>query len=370
MKYIWQESGWSNFTWDSGKLLSLLAACRKKQGMLLATARNLGLEAGRNAQADVMTREAVTTAEIEGVTLDPTSVRSSVARRLGLPDAGLAAPDRTIEGLVDILFDAAENHNAPPTPERLFGWHAALFPTGYSGLKRIAVAQWRDKDTPMRVLSGPIGKETIHFEAPPGDSVPEEMNRFLSWWKNSHGEIDGLLRAGIAHFYFVTIHPFEDGNGRLARALTDMAMAQDEQSSLRCYSLSAQMRNDRQAYYKALETAQKGSKDITEWLLWFLDCFSRAVDGSEAVFEKTSQVAKFWQRFEDVTFSARQRKVLQKMLDAGPGGFEGGLSNKKYRGMTKVSQVTAARDLAELVELGALVKTGGGRSVRYELQLE
>lgn len=365
--YIWQREDWPRFTWNSERLLTPLAACRKKQGDLLARAKGLGLEAGRKVQAEALTKEAVTTAEIEGVHLDPEAVRSSVARRLGLPDAGLPKADRAIEGLVDILFDAAERHDEELDADRLFGWHAALFPTGYAGLKKINVARWRPGDLPMRVVSGPIGNERVHFEAPEGPRVPAEMESFLSWWKSCQGAMDGLLRAGVAHLHFVTIHPFEDGNGRLARALTDMAMAQDEQAPLRCYSLSAQMRKEHQGYYAALESAQKGTCDITAWLLWFLGCFSHAIDLAEHSMDKASQVARFWQRFEGARFNDRQRKVLQKLLEAGPDGFEGGLSNKKYRGMTKASHATAARDLAELVEMGVLVKTGAGRSVRYAL---
>ncbi len=366
--YIWQGKDWPQFRWDSGQLLAPLAECRKRQGKLLAKAEGLGLEAGKKAQAEVMTREAVMTAEIEGVALDQDSVRSSVARRLGLPDAGVSKTDRAIEGLVDVLFDASGKYDEPLDAARLFAWHAALFPTGYSGLKKINVAQWRGADVPMRVLSGPMGKEKVHFVAPDGPAVPDEMAAFFTWWESST-DMDGLLRAGVAHLYFVTIHPFEDGNGRLARALTDMAMAQDEQSSLRCYSLSAQMRKDRQAYYDALETAQKRTCDITDWLLWFLECFSKAMTMSERAFEKAGLVANFWHRLADHAINDRQRKVLRKLLEAEPEGFEGGLNNRKYRGMTKASQATAARDLSELVEIGALRKEGGGRSVRYELVL-
>lgn len=368
VSYIWQSKEWPQFRRDSERLLAPLARCRRQQGKLLALAEGLGLEAGQKAQAEVMTREAVMTAEIEGVTLDHESVRSSVARRLGLPDAGVSKADRAIEGLVDVLFDAAERYAESLNAERLFGWHAALFPGGYSGLKKITVAQWRGEDLPMRVLSGPMGKEKVHFVAPDGSAVPEEMKAFFEWWQTSE-DMDGMLRAGVAHLYFVTIHPFEDGNGRLARALTDMAMAQDEQSSLRCYSLSAQMRKDRQAYYDALEAAQKGTCDITDWLLWFLDCFSKAMTMSELAIKKAGQVANFWYRFADYSINDRQRKVLRKLLEAEPEGFKGGLNNRKYRGMTKASQATAARDLAELVKIGALRKKGGGRSVRYELVL-
>jgi Fic family protein len=365
--YIWQQKDWPSLSWDSSLLLAPLAECRRKQGKLLAMAEGLGLEAGRRAQAEAMTKEAVTTAEIEGVCLDPEAVRSSVGRRLGLPEAGLSPQDRTVEGLVDILFDASEQYASELTTERLFGWHAALFSTGYSGLKKITVAGWRPVDIPMRILSGPVGKEKTHFVAPGGDRVPREMERFISWWKSSRGGMDGLLRAGMAHLYFVSIHPFEDGNGRLARALTDMAMAQDEASPLRFYSLSAQMRKERKAYYAALEQAQKGSCDITAWQLWFLECFSRAIYASDEAIGKARRVGLFWQRLEPVQFNPRQRKVLGKLLEAGPGGFTGGMTNRKYRAMTRASNVTASRDLAQLVACGALRRVGGGRSVRYEL---
>ena len=367
LKYIWQQNDWPGFTWDSGGLLALLSACRKKQGALLARVEALGLEAGRKARAEVMSVEAVKTAEIEGVSLDADSVRSSVARRLGLPDAGLAIRDRTAEGLVDVLFDAAENHAGALTSKRLFGWHAALFPTGYSGMRKIRVGKWRDPGTPMQVLSGPIGKERVHFEAPPGDAVPGEMDRFLRWWKASQGGMDGLLRAGVAHFYFITIHPFEDGNGRLARALTDMAMAQDEQASLRSYSLSAQIRKERDVYYAVLEKAQKGGCDVTAWLAWFLGCFERALDVAKEAIDQAGRVARFWQGLQGAGINPRQRKALNKLLEAEPEGFAGGLSNGKYRAMTGASQATAARDLAELVGLGVLEKTGAGRGVRYAL---
>lgn len=264
----------------------------------MSRAEGLGLEAGRKVQAEALTTEAVTTAEIEGVSLDPEAVRSSVARRLGVPDAGLSKADRVVEGLVDILFDAAGRYDEVLDAERFFGWHAALFPTGYAGLQKISVAKWRPEDLPMQVLSGAVGKEKVHFVVPGGARVPAEMEAFLSWWVASKRELDGLLRAGVAHLYFVTIHPFEDGNGRLARALTDMAMAQDERTSLRCYSLSAQMRKERQGYYAALESAQKGTCDITAWLLWFLECFAHATDMAEQAIGKAGQVVRFWQRFE------------------------------------------------------------------------
>ena len=367
-EFIWQHDDWPRFSWDSERLLTLVGKCRGRQGHLLATMEGLGLEAARKAQADIMVCEAITTSEIEEIHLPPSAVRSSVARRLGLPDAGLGPSDRHAEGLVDILFDAAQNFDAPMNQDRLFSWHAALFPTGYSGLKKITVGGWRPVDEPMRVVSGPVGKERVHYVAPDSSQVPQEMQRFFEWWEHSRDELDGLLRAGVAHLYFVSIHPFQDGNGRIARALTDLAMAQDERTDLRCYSLSAQMRQERQSYYKALETAQRGTSDTTGWLEWFLQCFAHALEASEQAVAKALIVRKFWERFVPFEVNERQRKALNKLLEAGPDGFEGGLSNKKYRAMTKTSAATATRDLTQLVEWGILRKTGEGRSVRYEIR--
>lgn len=368
-KFIWQQDNWPDFQWDSARLLNALGECRRQQGRLLGVVKALGVEATLRAQADALVQEAVTTSEIEDVRLAPDAVRSSVARRLGLPDAGLPEPDRAIEGLVDVLLDASRNFDAPLDAQRLFGWHAALFPTGYSGLKKIAVGQWRPVDVPMRVVSGPVAKERIHFVAPAGNQVPHEMEKFFKWWNETAADLDGLLRAGLAHLFFVTIHPFEDGNGRIARALTDLAMSQDEQSDTRCYSLSAQLRAERQDYYGALEAAQRGRLDVTAWLEWFLGAFARALEGAELAVDKALAVRDFWQRLSGKEVNARQHKVLSKLLEAEPSGFEGGLSNKNYRAMTKTSQATATRDLAQLVEWGVLRRRGEGRSVRYEVVL-
>lgn len=334
---------------------------------MLAVVEGLGFDASQKAQADAITREAVMTSEIEGVSLDPDQVRSSVATRLGLPNARLPTPDRGVEGLVQVLFDASRGHMNSLDAERLFGWHAALFPTGYSDLKPITVGNWRQPYIPMKVVSGAIGKERVHFEAPPGQRVPDEMNKFFSWWDKSLGTMDSLLRAGVAHLYFVTIHPFEDGNGRIARALTDMAMAQDEKLEIRCYSLSAQIRQEQADYYRILETTQKGDLDITCWLAWFLDCFSRAMASSEKAIEKALMAQQFNNKIAGLGLNQRQHKVLKKLLEAEPEGFVGGLSNKNYRSFTKASSATATRDLAQLVKLGLLEQTGKARSVRYSL---
>lgn len=295
--YLWQLENWTNFRWDTEQLLTPLGDCRLLQGKLLSTVESLGFSLEN--QAEILAEETVKTAAIEGEKLDARAVRSSVARRLGLPSAGVSA-DRSVDGLITVLLDATRNHNALLSPERLWGWQAALFPTGYSGMYRIRVGEWRG-DSPMQVVSGPVGRETIHFEAPPCERIPAEMAAFLEWWRSSRGNVEGLLRAAVAHFRFVTIHPFEDGNGRLARALTDMAMAQDDGQTMRYYSLSAQIMAERDAYYDILERYQKGDGDLTEWLLWFLGCFRRAIGSSQILLAAVLDKAAFWQQHSQVT---------------------------------------------------------------------
>ncbi len=363
-QYIWQLQNWTDFRWSSEMLLGPLGQARKSQGRLLGEAEYLGLE----MQAEVLTEEAFTTAAIEGEPLDRSSVRSSVARRLGLPTAGLPATERHVDGLVDMLVDATVNHERPLTQERLKGWNAALFPTGYSNLVKITVGQWRLGTEPMQVVSGPTGKEKVHYEAPPSDRLDMEMDRFLMWWTARSRQLDGIIRAALAHFWFVTIHPFDDGNGRIARAITDMALAQDEKTGLRLYSMSAQIAAERDDYYDILERTQKGDGDITEWHVWFLGCLEKAVRRSEKEVQHAVIKARFWQHFVVYAFNERQKKVINRLLNAEPGGFEGGLTNRKYKGMTKVSRETAKRDIADLVEKGGLVRNpGGGRSISYEL---
>jgi len=370
-QYIWQSPDWPNVHWQSDRLLNPLGLARLAQGKLLSQVAALGFDLGQKAQAEILTEEAVKTAAIEGESLDRGSVRSSVARRLGLPTAGLPTAPRHIEGLVEVLFDATLNYQSPLTDERLKGWQAALFPSGYSGMHRIRVGDWRGEGEPMQVVSGPIGRETIHFEAPPGEQVGAEITSFLSWWDASPGTMDGLLRAGVAHFRFVTVHPFEDGNGRLARALTDMALAQDEKLAARFYSLSSQIMAEREAYYAVLEQTQKGSGDITPWLEWFLGCFERAVERSDELLAVVLLKARFWQRHAEASLTERQRKVLNRLLDAGPGGFEGGMTTRKYASLADVSKATAQRELADLVDQGLLrPNPGGGRSVSYEVALD
>ena len=347
--------------------MPLLGDCRLRQGKLLSRAGSLGAEHRLEAQAEILAVETIQTAAIEGQLLDRDSVKSSVARRLGLPSAGLPPSDRSADGLVEVLLDATSSYERPLTASRLKGWQAALFPTGYSGMRLIRFGQWRGAE-PMRVVSGPTGRETIHFEAPPGDRVEHEMKRFLDWWSGESGKIEGLIRAGIAHFRFVTIHPFEDGNGRIARALTDMALAQDEGLPVRFYSLSAQIMADREEYYSALERSQRGELDITNWLAWFLGCFQRAVDRSENLIGLVLRKARFWQKHAQTNLTDRQRKVINRLLDAGPGGFEGGLSTRKYVSMTRISRATAYREISDLVQKGVLTQNPGrGRGAGYDL---
>lgn len=369
MKYIWQQASWPTLRWDSEALLPLVSHARLAQGKLLAKVARLGFKLNREAQAEILTEEALTTSAIEGERLNRDSVRSSVARHLGLPAAGLAPATRSVDGLVDVLLDATQRYDAPLTAARLKRWQAALFPAGYSGLKKIRPGQWRGSQQTMQVVSGAVGRERVHYEAPPGPRVAREMARFLAWWKASAAREDGMLRAGLAHLYFVTIHPFEDGNGRIARAVTEMAVAQDERLPTRYYSLSSQIMAERREYYRALETCQKGGGDVTRWLQWHVACYTRAVARAERLIADVLAKATFWQDHSQVTLNDRQRKVLNRLLDAGRGGFQGGLTTRKYVGMTKVSRATAFREIAELVDKGLLVQNPArGRSASYNIK--
>jgi Fic family protein len=368
MKYIWQSDSWPKLTWDSNALLSLLGQARLAQGNLLGRVKRLGFELGEEAQVDVLTEEAIKTAAIEGERLNRQAVRSSVARHLGLSTVGLGPTTRSVDGLVEVILDATQNYGKDLSALRLKRWHAALFPTGYSGLHKIIVGQWRGKK-PMRVVSGPIGREKVHFEAPPGEMVETEIKEFLRWWESSLKTTDGILRAGLAHFYFVTIHPFEDGNGRIARALTDMALAQDEKLNIRYYSLSSQIMEERDEYYDILERCSKsGSADVTKWLVWFVECYQRAVQKSDKIIGNVLAKADFWQEHTQAELNERQKKVLNRMLDAGPGGFEGGLTTRKYVSMTKTSRATAFREISDMIGKKVLHQLPGkGRSVHYDL---
>lgn len=367
-KWIWQKEAWPHFTWQANTLLPLIGNARLVQGKLLAKVNGIGFDLCSEAIADVLTEEAMKTSEIEGEVLNRNSVRSSVAKHLGLSTFGLPEPSRAVDGLVDVLVDATRNYIEPLTPERLKSWHGALFPTGYSGIYRIQTGEWRSSEEPMQVVSGGMGKERVHFEAVPGLTVEKEMQQFFDWWESSNGQEDGLVRAGVAHFYFVTIHPFEDGNGRIARALTDMALSQDENLSIRFYSLSSQIMKEKKDYYDVLERCQRGDVDITAWLSWFLGCYTRALADALKLVAKVLAKATFWQHFGHVPLTERQRKVINLLLNAGVGGFEGGLTTRKYVSIAKTSRATAFREIDDLVEKGLLVQNSAkGRSTSYDL---
>lgn len=368
-QYIWQLSQWTNFFWDEKRLLPLISSARLKQGRLIQKIQNLLESEAINAEAIIWETETIKTAQIEGEIYDPKSVRSSINRHLGLAYAGLPKTERHIEGLVEVLFDATLHHDQPLTRSRLYSWHAALFPTGYSGLIKIQVGQFRtDKTGPMQVISGPIGKEQIHYEAPAANKVPKEIETFLNWWKISQNHVDGIIRAGIAHFYFITIHPFDDGNGRIARALADMALAQDDKLTKRYYSLSTEIVKDKKKYYAILEQSQQGRTDITDWLVWFINCFSQALDASENLLANIFLKTEFWKKHGNTDFNFRQKKVINILLDAGKGNFIGGLTTRKYVGLTKTSRATAIREINDLLSKQILTQNAAkGRSVNYDL---
>jgi Fic family protein len=356
--YIWECGDWPNLMWDANSLLSPLADARHRQGLFLGKMRDIGIDARLEAELTALSEDVVTTSAIEGEVLNPASVRSSIARRLGIPDAGLAPTDRKVEGVVDIVMDATKNDAAPLTAERIFGWHAALFPTGYSGKDKIDVAQWRtDRLGAMQVVSNVYSPTpTVHFEAPPARRVPDEMAVFLEWF-NSDRQIDPLLRAGLAHLWFVTIHPMDDGNGRIARAVADLAIARAERTGQRFYSMSGAIERDKKRYYDMLEATQKGDLDITEWLLWFTECYTRAITTAETVTDRVVTKAKFWRAHDGAPpFSDRQRKVLSKLLD----GFEGHITSRKWASISKCSPDTALRDINDLVGRGLLIRNPGG----------
>jgi Fic family protein len=364
-RYIWQNKNWQNFAPAGPELAELTAQARFLQGQLLGKISALDLRLQTEAQGELLLAETLQTAKIEGLDLNIESVRSSVAAKLGLPQ-GFGRPlDRSVDGLVEVLLDAVRRQTQPLTLSRLNGWHAALFPTGFSGLHRISAGAPRRGD--MQVVSGPLGHEKIHYEAPPARQAKQELAVFLKWFKHSAGQGSGLLRAADAHLKFITIHPYDDGNGRLARAITDMAMAQDENAALRAYSLSAQIMRERKAYYQILENTQRGAQRLDEWREWFLKMFCSALQNSQEIISSAFRKAAFWRALQDRELNARQRKVIQKMLDLGK--FEGGLTTRKYAAMTKTSAPTAAREIIDLYSKKALRRYGQGRSVRYELNL-
>jgi Fic family protein len=362
--YIHELEDWPLFRWNVEQVATPLAAVSRRQGMLIGHMAALGFQLRAEAVLATLTEDVLKSSEIEGEVLDKDQVRSSIARRLGLDIGALTPADRHVEGVVEMMLDATQNFAAPLTAERLFGWHAALFPTGRSGLTKIVVGAWRDDASgPMQVVSGPIGREKVHYEAPSAPRLEDEMAAFLTWFE-SETQTDPVLKAALAHLWFVTIHPFDDGNGRIARAIADMALARSENSPQRFYSMSAQIRQERNAYYDLLEATQKADLDVTLWLEWFLDCLGRAFDGAEAVLANVLAKARFWEANPEATFNDRQRKMLNRLLE----GFEGKLTNAKWATITKTSSDTALRDLTQLVERGVLVKEpGGGRSTSYVL---
>ncbi|HLG42306.1 MAG TPA: Fic family protein [Planctomycetota bacterium] len=365
MTYIHELPKWANFTWDTQSLAQALSAVRHKQGKHLGKMEALGFELRTEANVTALTSEIVKSSAIEGNQLDTDEVRSSIARKLGLDVAGLPKPGREVEGIVEMMLDATRKFEQPLTEERLCGWHAALFPTGRSGMDRITVGAWRKgEDGPMQVVSGPIGKERVHFQAPDAERLPGEMKRFLDWFNRSSGT-DPVLKAAVAHLWFVTIHPFDDGNGRIARAIADMALSRADGSKDRFYSMSAAIEAERKEYYFQLESAQRGSLDITAWQAWFLGCLDRAIDDSDTLLASVLRKARLWQRINTKPVNERQREVINRMLEH---DWKGHLNSSKYARLAKCSQDTALRDIKELLERGVLVKNeSGGRSTSYRL---
>jgi Fic family protein len=362
--YIHELQDWPRFQWNREQLAELLAAVRHRQGKLVGHMEALGFNLRQEAVLQTLTADVLKSSEIEGEKLDAQQVRSSIARRLGMDIGALKLTDRHVEGIVEMMLDATGHYDQPLTDERLFSWHASLFPTGRSGMTRIRAGSWRDESTgPMEIVSGPAGKERVHYQAPPAPRLNAEMRAFLEWF-NTQGGIDPVLKAGLAHLWFVTIHPFEDGNGRIARAIADMALARSENSSQRFYSMSAQIRQERNAYYDILEETQKGTLDITPWMEWFLGCLGRAIDGAQNTLAVVLAKARFWNSIASVEINERQRLVLNRLMD----GFEGKLTTSKYATLAKCSQDTALRDILLLVDRGVLVKNPeGGRSTSYTL---
>jgi Fic family protein len=362
--YVHSLPDWPRFQWDREKLGDHLALIHHEQGRLLGRMEGLGFKARQEAVLKTLTEDVLKSSEIEGERLDADQVRSSIARRLGMDIGGLKPVDRNVEGVVEMMLDATRRYEERLSAERLFAWHASLFPTGRSGMNRIRVGGWRDDSNgPMQVISGPMGKERIHFGAPAAGKLDSEMNRFLDWF-NGSSEKDWVVKAGLAHLWFVTIHPFDDGNGRIARAIADMALARSERSSQRFYSMSAQIRQESTAYYEILERTQKGSLDITPWMDWFLGCLGRAIGGAQTTLGTVLSKARFWEAVGDFQINERQRLVLNRLLD----GFEGKLTTSKWAKLAKCSHDTALRDIAALVDRGILVRNPeGGRSTSYAL---
>ena len=363
--YLYNNQNWPIFEWNSEKLLPLLAYVRNRQGKLIGKMGALGFELQNEANLEILTIEILKSTEIEGEFLDREQVRSSIARRLGLDISGLVYSERNVDGIVDLMLDATKKYDKELTKERLFSWHASLFPAGQSGMYKIITGNWRDDSTgPMQVVSGALGKEKVHYQAPPASQIENEMRFFFDWF-NLEKNIDPVLKAAIAHLWFVTLHPFEDGNGRISRALSDMLLARSDEQSYRFYSMSTQIRKERNSYYDILEKTQKGSLDITNWLEWFLNSLLHSIESSEKLLEKVIFKHEFWLQNSKVSINDRQRKILNMLMD----DFEGVLNTTKWAKIGKCSQDTALRDIQDLIEKGILAKSEqGGRSTNYELK--
>jgi Fic family protein len=362
--YSHELADWPRFHSSTAIIAEPLASVSRKQFRLIGHMEALGFNLQQQAVLETLTSDVLKSSEIEGEKLDATDVRSSIARKLGIDIGALKPEDRHVEGVVEMMLDATRNYQQPLTSERLFAWHASLFPTGRSGMRKIRTGGWRDdSDGPMQVVSGPMGNEHVHFEAPKAERLEGEMKSFLDWFEGDK-KMDPVLRAGLAHLWFVTIHPFDDGNGRIARAIADVALARSENTPQRFYSMSTQIRQERNAYYDILERTQKGTMDVTPWMLWFLDCLGRAIDGAQQTLSGVLEKARFWERIKDITLNDRQRFVVNRLLD----GFEGKLTTSKYATLAKCSQDTAYRDILELIARGVMRQNPeGGRSTSYSL---
>lgn len=367
--YIWQNDNWPNFYYDTAKFQELLQKISYQQGLIDGIYKGLSEENLQEIRSETLTLEAMNTSEIEGEILSRDSVRSSVFKKLGIGSENQDRSTVRTDGLVDILLDATTGYEKALTPERLFSWHAALFPTGYSGLDKIHVASYRGEE-PMQIVSGPVGREKVHYVAPPRERVDEEMERFFQYVNASSVE-NGYIKAAVAHLWFVIIHPFDDGNGRIARTITDMLLARHEQRAFRLYSMSAAINDNKKGYYNILEQTTTGGMDVTAWIGWFLETVLEAQQNAQKTIDTVLAKARFWQAHIHTELNARQKKVLNRLLDAGANGFEGGINARKYASLTGCSRVTASRDLSDLVDKGCLMhRGGGGRSTSYDIHLE
>ena len=363
--YIWQYPEWPSFTWNDSRLISLLSEVRNLEGKIQGMMDGLGFNVQSMTALNVMTEDVLRSNEIEGVILNSDKVRSSIARHLGIDTAGLPQPDRYTEGVVQIMMDAVTNCNKPLTPERLFNWHAALFPTGRSGMYPITVGAYRTGGEPMQIVSGAMGKEKVHYEAPPSDVVPDMMTDFLRWINSDNTVTDPVLKAAVAHLWFVAIHPFDDGNGRLTRTITDMQLAKADGFHLRFYSMSAEILREKKTYYEILEHTTSNSTDITEWLEWFLNTMKSSILRAEETVKRVVSKSSFWQRHREIPMNERQVKMVNMLWD----GFTGKLTSSKWAKITKTSQATALRDITDLIEKGILIAAAdGGRSSNYLLK--